>query len=775
MNRNDKWRALLVSSSVAISAMSSVAAAQDQASDAGEIIVTAQKREQSINDVGLTIQALGGSELKDRQVNSLSDLAQVVPGLSYSTSANNTPVFTLRGVGFYDTSLASYPTVSVYLDEVPLPLPVQTTLTAFDLQRVEVLKGPQGTLFGNNATGGAINYVAAKPTSSFDAGADVTYGRFNTFVGEGFVSGPLSDTLSARFAVKGTHGGDWQRSYTRDDSHGRSRQIAGRFLLNWEPASNLKFALNLNGWKDTSDLIAFQYYALNLQVPAAASPDLVAYPFSPLTPRAADWSVRGCLTQLAQCDARPRADNRLLQASLRADWEFGAGITLTSITSYIDYKHDQVPEGDGVAINAFDLSASFGHANSFSQELRLSNDGAGGLRWVVGANYGHDDVAEVNYLDDPEASGARNLPHVGSIYSNDQVMKNYAAFANVEYEIIPTVTLKGGARYTEAKRRSRSCNTDLPGFTNLSGIFTFLQTVFAPDRPAVPVPVGGCITLDENFFPGPFNGKLNENNVSWRAGADFKPADHVLLYANISKGYKAGSFGALSASTSVQNAPVTQESVLAYEAGFKAQLVDRVLSLNGALYYYDYKNKQLRSKIIDPVWGILDALVNVPKSRVKGAEIELALTPLSGLNIGVAATYSDAKVTNYVGVNAGGQATDFAGTRVPYTPKYQVGVNLDHRLPVIGSLVPFYGASLTHRSKANSIVGGISTYNVDAYTLLDLRGGVETEDGRWKFSVWGKNITNKYYWSNTVASYDVIVRIPGRPATYGATLSYRLR
>ncbi len=740
-----------------------------------EIVVTAQKRKQSINDVGLTITAIGGQALKDRQINSLADLAQAVPGLSYATSANNTPVFTLRGVGFYDTSIASYPTVSVYLDEVPLPLPVQTSLTAFDLERVEVLKGPQGTLFGSNATGGAINYIAAKPTSSFAAGADLTYGRFNTFVGEAYVSGPLSRTVSARLAVKGTHGDDWQYSYTRNDTHGKSRQIAARLLLDWEPTDRLRFSLNLNGWKDKSDLVAFQYIALNLQVPSFASPLLLAAPFSPRRPRAADWSTVSCLGQAVRCNDAPRANNRLLQSALRADWDLTEDVTLTSITSYIDYKHDQVPEGDGVAINALDLSNSFGHANSFSQELRLANGGRAPFRWVVGANYGHDDVFEENHIDDPEASGARALPHIGSIYKSTQKMNNYAAFGNVEYDVTPEVTLKSGVRYTKSNRSNRSCNQDLPGFSNLSNIFTFLQTIFAPLRPPVQVTPGQCFALDANFFPGEFRDSLHEDNVSWRVGVDYKPTKDLLFYANVSKGYKAGGYGSLSAATFAQYAPVTQESVLAFEAGFKAQFIDRRVSLTGAAYYYDYKDKQLRSKIIDPVWGILDALVNVPKSRVKGAELELSVRPFEGFALGIAGTYTDAKVTRYVGVNAGGQATNFAGTKVPYAPKWQLGVNADYKIPTGGEWTPFIGSSLTYRSSTNSIVGGTSVYDIGAYTLLDLRAGVESENHRWRAMVWGKNITNQYYWTNAVATYDVIVRIPGRPATYGATLSYKFR
>ena len=354
-------------------------------------------------------------------------------------------------------------------------------------------------------------------------------------------------------------------------------------------------------------------------------------------------------------------------------------------------------------------------------------------------------------------------------------MNNYAAFGNAEYDVTSEITLKSGVRYTKSDRSNRSCNQDLPGFSNLSNIFTFLQTLFAPLRPPVQVTPGECFALDANFFPGEFVDSLREDNVSWRVGADYKPSSDLLLYANVSKGYKAGGYGSLSAATFAQYAPVTQESVLAFEAGFKADMMNRRVSLTGAAYYYDYKDKQLRSKIIDPVWGILDALVNVPKSRVKGAEIELSVRPFEGFALGIAGTFTDAKVTRYLGVNAGGQATDFAGTKVPYAPKWQLGVNADYKIRTGGGWTPFIGSSLTYRSSTNSLVGGSSTYDIGSYALLDLRAGVESEDQRWRATVWGKNITNKYYWTNAVATYDVIVRIPGRPATYGATLSYKFR
>ena len=138
----------------------------NQAPDSNDIVVTANKREQRLNDVGITVAVVSGDALQNRQINSLADLANATPSLSFTNSANGTPVYTLRGVGFYETSIGAYPTVSTYVDEAPLAFPVLSSHSAFDLERVEILKGPQGTLFGQNATGGAINYIAAKPTRS---------------------------------------------------------------------------------------------------------------------------------------------------------------------------------------------------------------------------------------------------------------------------------------------------------------------------------------------------------------------------------------------------------------------------------------------------------------------------------------------------------------------------------------------------------------------------------------------------------------------------------
>ncbi|MFD2502440.1 TonB-dependent receptor plug domain-containing protein [Rhizorhabdus histidinilytica] len=217
-------------------------------------MVTANKREEKLNNVGLSITALSGNALAERKITSLQDVASAIPGLAYAQSATNTPILTLRGVGFNESSLGVYPAVSVYVDQAPLPFPVLASHSAFDLQRIEVLKGPQGTLFGQNSTGGAINYIAAKPTRSFTAGGDISYGRFNEIDGNAYLSGPITENLRARIAVSGTHTDDWQRSNSRPyDTNGKVSYITGRAIVDWDASDSVRFSLSLNAWRDTSD------------------------------------------------------------------------------------------------------------------------------------------------------------------------------------------------------------------------------------------------------------------------------------------------------------------------------------------------------------------------------------------------------------------------------------------------------------------------------------------------------------------------------------------
>lgn len=784
----------------------SVSLAQDQSptadnSDvgAGEIVVTANKREQNLNKVGSTVSALSGEALSNMRVSDIADLARVTPGLTFAPSPNATPVYTLRGVGFFESTLAAYPDVAIYVDQVPLSLPVMSTLTAFDLERVEVLKGPQGTLFGNNATGGAINFVAAKPTDELHFGGQVSYGRFNTFEAQGFISGPLTDTLSARLAIKSVNGDDWQKSYTRDDSLGKLDSIAGRLILDWEATDALKLSLNLNGWRDQSDPTAPQKIGNVPQNPVPADFPLLAYPNAPSNARAADWGR-----------FRPYSDSKFGQGSLRGDYDFG-GVTLTSITSFAKMRFLNGTEGGGTALNDLDLPVDRGHIKSFTQEVRLSNEAGNRLRWVIGANFERTSVAEQIgvYYNAITSSFANGIGVSG--YFSDQTMKNYAGFGNVEFDVNDQITLKGGIRQTKAKRSFFTKNADFAEFpitdqdTRAGGgpVLTLTQffngaygAIYGGVVPTIAP--GGSIILDTRvnadgtpvnpatyLTTAPLYDNLSEDSTSWSVGVDFKPSDDLLLYFNISKGYKAGSFPMLSGAIYDPYAAVTQESLLDFEGGFKAQLLDRKLSINGAAFYYDYRDKQLRAKTIDPIFGALDTLVNVPKSKIKGAEIEINAYPAEGLTLSGSATYLDAKVKTYEGVvgshvEGGIRVADtasFAGVRLPFAPKLQYSVRVDYDVPVSATLNAFIGIGVSGQSKSIGIltVSPVERdlYKINARALVDGQIGVHSSDDKWRLSLWGKNIFNKYYWTNSIQAYDTVVRYAARPAEYGVTVGVK--
>jgi outer membrane receptor protein involved in Fe transport len=767
-----------------ISFMALPVSAQENTETIGDIIVTANKRAQSINDVGLTITALGSDTLQRQGIRSLDDLARSVPGLTYSGTDVGTPVFTLRGVGFYDYSLGGYPTTSIYVDEVPLPFPVMTLHANIDLERIEVLKGPQGTLFGQNSTGGAINYIAAKPTQTLAAGMDATIGRFGQGEANGYISGPLSDTVGVRLAGQYGYGGPWQKSFTRDAELGRRNYINGRLLVDWEPSSAVKVRLNLNGWRDTSEPQAGQYFVTfpqilvgGVPVPGQNDPVLENYPFAPEDPRAADWGPR------------LKQNRRQLQAALRTDLNLTDDIVLTSISSYINYKFMQVSDRDTTTVRESD-QASHGHNRVFTQELRLAGGENSPLRWVVGANYERTRIFELTSTDNSEGAVGRLFGINGGPHEGSHKIRSYAAFANAEYDIAPKLTLKLGGRYTDVKRTANLCTVadDAATIAFVGGIAQALN----PNIVVPPLNIGDCVSLDiVTNLPGDFIDTLKEDNVSWRAGLDYKPSRDLLLYANVSKGYKAGSYPLVGTLSQNSYLPVVQESLLDYEAGFKAQLADRRVSLNGAVFWYDYRNKQLLTRIIDPFAGLIPALANIPKSRVRGAELELTAVPVEGLQISGGLTYLDAKITNYTGINAGGVPADFAGTDIPFTSKWQYVASVDYTVPMEGSFRPFLGATLSGRSSATSIVGSAvgavqragfrslvpidQVYDMPGYALLDLRVGIEAADADWRLTFWGRNVTNKYYIQNIVTSFESIGRYAGQPATYGVTFMHKFR
>ena len=737
----------------------------DEAGEPGDIVVTAQRRSESVRDVPMSITALSGDSLANMGVKGTEDLAKIIPSFSFAQSFTNAPIYTLRGIGLNETTLAAGPTVSVYVDEVPLPFSVMTRGANLDLERVEVVKGPQGTLYGQNSTGGAINYIAAKPANNPAAGGSISFGRFATVDAQGYVSGPIADTLSARIAVQTIQGGDWQKSETRPTaSLGQANFLQGRVLLAWEPAPAVRFRLNLNGWRDRSDSQAPQLVAKTLQFPGNALPALIAaQPNSGAGNRVAEWDAGVDL----------RNDDNFYQASLRGDIDLSDTITLTSITAYSRYRQRALRDIDGTALEILRLGTQ-GKIESISQELRLVGD-TGPLQWIVGANYARDKANEYQTFAISQQTNnvIFGFPNSAAALDADQKIRTYSFFGNADFEISDQLTVHGGIRYTNARNRFSGCSLD-SGSGNLAGIIGVIQSVGkgAFGLPPGPAPVaGGCVVLDQNYDPVLFRDELKEDNVSWRAGVKYELTSGGMVYANVSRGYKAGLFPTVLATVVAQYEPVVQEKLTAYEAGFK--LGFGVVDLTAAAFYYDYRNKQVRSRILDPVFVVLEAVANAPKSDVKGAEMQLIARPLDGLTINLSGSYTDATIKEFVGINQLAQPEDFGGTRTPFTAKWQGVGDAEYRWPLNSGHELFVGGTLSYTSSANAFLGEDPLGKLDARTLLDLRAGFSGQGGRWSASIWGRNVTNANYQTYVARITDTVIGYAGRPATYGVTLAVK--
>ena len=893
------------------------AAASNEGVGINELVVTAQKREESIQNVGLSIQAASGDKLQKLGITSTEDLQKIVPGFQSTPNYYGTNVFTIRGVGFQDTSLAGNPTVSVYLDEAPLPFSALTNGATLDLQRVEVLKGPQGTLFGENATGGAINYVANKPGQAFDLGVNASYARFNDADISGFVNLPINDTLAVRLAGRYNRSGEWQHGYgpTASQSLGGKDFLNGRLSALWQPTSKFKALLTLNSWQDKGATQAGQLYGIaELSTLAPLAPGILNYPLAPHDNQSAGWNscvnnspydpianqtgaVSGTGPQVptnlpgvfesqgpgstVQQGGQPtsceplRKNNTFFSGSLRMDYDLGGDMTVTSMTSFERFSRHAAIDGSGMAIQDYQ-SLQHGKITSIYQELRVSGRFNGKGSWTVGGNYQHDDTwdqflqtyngstaSPTLFLYDPKQpfSTAFGLPLGPTKPTDVQTNNTYAAFGHVEYPILQNLTILGGVRYTEADKLGGVCGND-GGDGTWANVAFLLQTFEGSTKPVLS-PAGSCASTGnaaQNFNSPPngglFYATLNQSNVAWQAGVNWKPLADTLVYVNVSQGYKGGSFPTVALATIQQIRPVVQEGLLSYEVGVKTALLNRQLQVNAAGFYYDYSNKQILGSVSDVLFGALPSLVNVPQSHVIGFEVSGVYAPdwLRGLTITPAVSYQYSRVDtssntkcdgsatdgfspaggqknpalpgyivcvpgHYYNFDPYGQYADFTHEAFPSAPAWQGSVDGEYDWVVHNDFKMYLGGAVSFVSSTNTgfvnrtptpafyagatplpgynpatqkftyltcsgatsatPVGPCSTNHpndplaVPGYVLVDLRLGVSR--GNWGFQIWGRNITNKWYWTGAYHVNDVLLRYTGMPASYGATFNYKFR
>ncbi|MCE7796694.1 TonB-dependent receptor [Sphingobium sufflavum] len=744
----------------------------------GDIIVTAQRRSQTASSIGIAITAISGETLSEKGITTADQLWQVMPGLFVKDSGYGVPNYTLRGVGFENYFVNSSSTVGLYADEVAIPYPVMSRGAFFDLERIEVLKGPQGDLYGRNTTAGQINLIAAKPTRDFHAGASIEYGSFYTTNAEGFVSGPVSNGVQVRLAGAANISSGWQRSLSRpnDKPLGDKSQISLRGQVNIDLAPDSSLLLRGYWIDDDSDNVAptpVDGHQIGL-AGAQARATTGTVRFSSGDNRVADWTPA----------FRPHRNNRQEGVSGTLNLALG-GLTLTSITAYDHFKRDETNDFDGAdqsdsnARNISDISA-------FSQEVRLADQNAqDGLSWILGGYYSSDRVREDYrfFMPDSFFGNVLGINALNTRYR--QKTTSLAGFAHGEARVTQGLTLIGGVRVTRETRRFAGCTYDLDG--SLTG---FVNTILIPNvirGQGLPVPAnippGGCSVYDDRTGSptyGTFaDAEERAATTKWmgKGGVEYEAAPGTLLYANVSTGFKSGGFNGANANLKSQQSAYRAERLIAYEAGVKATLRDLGFYAEASAFYYDYRNKQTNGTAVTFV-GNITGITNIPKSRIYGVDALLRWTPLPGASIEASGTWLESKILRWTAVSPlSGFPTvrtyDAAGIALPNTPRWSINVSPSYRVEVGSSLFVKAGVDYLYRSSTSG--AGNVFQQTPGYDLVNAQLTLGDRDGAWHFGLWGRNIFDKYYYNYAgIGGNSNYLRVVGSPATFGVRMSVAL-
>ena len=631
---------LLSSSTLALAQQAPGGEAAASAGD-GDIIVTAQRREQSLLDVPLAVTALGGDSLSERGITNSAQLGDAVPNLQINSPYGDTqPNFSLRGIGVaneYNSNQAS--PVGVYLNDVYLAPRTSHGMGLFDLDRIEVLRGPQGTLFGRNTTGGAINFITRKPDlSGYEGYVQLGYGNFNQFTAQGAIEATLAeDVAGLRVAVNYANGDGYIRNVFPGGRDAASTDtLQGRATLRVKPSDALDIVLRAYAGRD----------------------------------RGTQAAVHGLAAARTGLGFFETNENRIGENRTDA-WGFSANISLdlsdtlslTSITSYDGGKQDLQQAADGSPLDLLDINWRSRY-RQFSQELRANYTGDG-VALVGGLFYGWDRNITDNRFNLP-------LPPAGGFFQHyRQIRKSYAVFAQADIELTPQLVLTLGARYTKDKSRYDDA------FANL-----FVGGMDDPQIPiATTVPclgVAGTCAYD----PAARLAQSDSNNaLTGRIALSYTFDSGMLVYASYNRGYRAGAVNGGGYTSSAGIDYIAPERVNAYEIGIKGRTADRVLTYAASAFYYDYSNQQLQDTRAGPV----SFLVNAPASEVYGIELETTLRPVAGLRIDAAVGWLHSQYQELTL-----QGADLSGNSLPFAPRLtgQLGVEWD-MIEVAGGKITF--------------------------------------------------------------------------------------
>ncbi|MEJ8566292.1 TonB-dependent receptor [Elongatibacter sediminis] len=740
---------------IALGLMAAVMTPAVEAADGAleEVIVTAQKREQNLQDISLSVSVLSETQLRNLRVETPADIANFTPGLFATTGNSGDPIFAIRGIGMNNGESNQNPAVTPYIDEVALPSNAMLGFQLFDLERVEVLKGPQGTLYGRNVTGGAINFITRKASQEFDAYARMNYGRYDLVEIEGAVGGAVTDNLALRVAGKSTTRDGWQTLILGpdvgegvDSDNGAIDRQALRASALWTPSDNFELLFVADVSNNDSEVLGYEHAGNVLQDGSG----LCSYPATGIRNETecasfAIWrsSVGGDpVTGERELISDPDTGPREVFASFsfgnrdRVDsygfnntmtWDLGS-VLLTSVTGYREFEREVGGDNGSPFIVSDTFRAQ--DIDLFTQELRLaSNTGDSPLSWVLGAYYSEDEIFDdvlFNFRDHASFSGLFDSTFL-------QETRDIALFGQAEYQLDERWTLIGGLRYTDEERE-----------------FTYGGHVTGTGAP-VPIPF--------------FNDKVSVNETTGKVGVDFRPNDDLLLYASVSRGFKGPGFPATIAFSIPQLAPFESEKLTSYEFGLKSTLANNSLVFNAAAYYYDWEDMQATTAVTRE--GIrLIVLANAGDARVYGVEAEASWFPTEEFSVRAGMNLMDAEITS----------GEFDGDTPVQTPKFSSSLIASYQAAnPVGSVLPFVEVDYSYRSKVELALANNPAEFQDGYGLLGLRAGVKSTDERWEFSAWVRNLTDELYKASSFGAGSTF--LPGRivyaePRTYGVSLGF---
>jgi len=751
--------------SLPASALAQTAPARTSATGAiEELVVTARKTEERAQDVPVAITAISPMRMKDLGISNFSDVSRSTPNLFVTRYNSNpaSPLITIRGQAQQDVTLNIDSPVGVYVDGVYLPHSFGLDAAMVDIERIEVLKGPQGTLYGKNTTGGAISVVTKSPDlDQFGGFADVTLGNYD-FVGvNAALNIPLvKDQLAMRLVASNSN----HNGYGRDARGGAVNDDHSRFYrakIRWEPSETVHVLLSADYqrlWNRGSAIHLTEvnpYPSTVRNTPATATGFLQvrAERGLPNTPDGILAARNLLATYIYGQPSGPKSfyDGSTFspQAGHYDGWGASAdiaadltdSITLRSITAVRKFRRTDVIDIDASPFTIIE-SLNLAHSTNWAEELQLSGSGER-YNWIVGAyaNWEDADDTSPNTITVPlvnPSSPGRNLA--------DLKQSSKAVYGQAGYNLTDQVRLTAGLRWTSETKQNTSTNNAGPAFT------CSIPVILRPNAAV-------CSATFKNTY----------SDYSYLVSLDYKPNDQILLYAKTSRGFKGGGQNIRGTGTPESFNPFRPETVTDYEVGVKSDLLDRRLRINAAAFHSEYKDVQRSARILAPNGTVVSLLTNAAKARINGAELEVTARPIEPLTLNFSAGLTDAKYKEFFDAALGDR------TNEPFAlPKRTWSISGSYVIPTDRGAVRL-AADYNWRSRVVLAPAAVfkDAAAQDAYGLLNTRVSFNLDSADLEIAAFVKNVAGKHYYSaagsfDNSLGYDLLW--VGNPRTYGVQL-----